>query len=137
MATIIAAESDIEYARDMEECLQTLARDGLFHVRMNITNNMTRREWENLEKEIKDGTLIFPLFTRNLVKDKKFILNLLFLVRRCMHHSNAFGNFFYPVYFDGQRERQFLPLFFQGWRGVSWFSRKKQLTSIVLQKKYK
>lgn len=132
MAVIVAAEGDLEYAREIQETLHVLTKDRFFPVR--VCNAQHAREWGFLEREIKDGGVLFALLTHNLVKDKKLVLNLMSLVKRCMHHSNGFGNFFYPVFFEGSRERHYLPLFFQGWKGLYWFTLKKQLSSIVQTK---
>lgn len=130
MAVIVAAEADLEYAQEIQEWLH--AKDKFFPVR--VCNAQHARDWELLEREIEDGGHLFALFTRNLVRDKKLVLNLISLVRRCMHHLNGFGNFFHPVYFEGSNERHYLPLFFQGWKGLHWFSLKKQLLSIMKKK---
>ena len=133
---VVAAEVDFEDVQELCDEMKVLAsaEGGTIAFTVLAADRMSGRTVAEVSAAMMRGAHLFALLTPALVRDKRCILNLQYLVQRHADYSNAFGNFFHPVFYDDRKARRwYLPVYFQGWKGIPWFSRERKLRSAVLQ----
>ena len=130
---LVVAEDDIDSATELESFIPTIStKYGKIPRAMIVTpNKMNTSVVKLISTMISKGSLLMPLFTKALMADKKCVLNIEDLVRYHISHTNPFGNFFYPIFFDKNDTKKFVPVFFLTWRGIDWFQREEKLPNII------
>lgn len=118
-AIIVAAELDFASATRLFCEMRERRVRPILLIAERMTGESENLLWEKLCR----GAHLFALLTPALVKEQRCIVTLQCLVEKHLQHCNASASFFCPVYFQSSKERRwFLPVFFQGWKGLERFS---------------